>query len=166
MIKNYISTFAALIGGMVSTIFGGWSAGMTTLVIFMAIDYISGIVVACVFHKSNKSASGAFESRAGWKGLVKKCFTLLFVLIAHRLDLALMETAGIEITMHYIRDTVVIGFMVNELFSIVENAGLMGIPLPKIIIRAIEVLQSRADEAKVPGEKEDVDNDETGGRAE
>ena len=166
MIKNYISTFAALIGGMVSTIFGGWSAGMTTLVIFMAIDYISGIVVACVFHKSNKSTSGAFESRAGWKGLVKKCFTLLFVLIAHRLDLALLETAGIEITMHYIRDTVVIGFMVNELFSIVENAGLMGIPLPKIIIRAIEVLQSRADEAKVPGEIEEDENEENGGRAE
>jgi hypothetical protein len=56
--------------------------------------------------------------------------------------------------------------MVNELFSIVENAGLMGIPLPKIIISAIEVLQSRADEAKVPGEKADNEIDETGGRAE
>jgi phage-related holin len=67
--------------------------------------------------------------------------------------------------MHYIRDTVVIGFMVNELFSIVENAGLMGIPLPKIIIRAIEVLQSRADEAKIPGEEEN-ENEENGGRAE
>lgn len=166
MIKNYISTVAALIGGAVSTFLGGWSAGMTTLVIFMTIDYLSGIVVACVFHTSNKSASGAFESRAGWKGLVKKCFTLLFVLIAHRLDLIMMETAGIEITMHYIRDTVVIGFMVNELFSIVENAGLMGIPLPKIIIRAIDVLQSRADEAKITEEKEDNANDETGGRAE
>ena len=166
MIKNYIITIAAIIGSTISTFFGGWSAGMTTMVIFMAIDYISGVVVAWVFHKSNKSASGAFDSRAGWKGLAKKCFTLLFVQIAHRLDLTMMETAGIEITIHYIRDTVVIGFMVNELFSIVENAGLMGIPLPKIIIRAIEVLESRADEAKVPGEKEDDENEETGGRAE
>lgn len=166
MIKNYISTFAAIVGGAVSTFLGGWSAGMTTLVIFMAIDYITGIVVACLFNASNKSETGAFESRAGWKGLVKKCFTLLFVLIAHRLDLALLETTGIEITMHYFRDTVVVGFMVNELFSIVENAGLMGIPLPKIIIRAIEVLQSRADEAKVLGGKDDHLNDETGGRAE
>ena len=147
--KNYISTVAALLGGAVSTFLGGWSAGMTTLVIFMAIDYLSGIVVACVFHTSNKSASGAFESRAGWKGLVKKCFTLLFVLIAHRLDLVMMEAAGFDVAMHYIRDTVVIGFMVNELFSIVENAGLMGIPLPKIIIRAIDVLQSKADNAEI-----------------
>ena len=166
MIKNYISTAAALIGSAVSTFLGGWSAGMTTLVIFMAIDYLSGIVVAFIFHTSNKSASGAFDSRAGWKGLAKKCFTLLFVLIARRLDLVMMEMAGLEITMHYIRDTVVIGFMVNELFSIVENAGLMGIPLPKIIIRAIDVLQSRADEAKITEEKEDNANDETGGRAE
>lgn len=163
--KTTISTVAAIIGGAVSTLLGGWSAGMTTLVIFMAIDYLSGIVVACVFHASNKSASGAFESRAGWKGLVKKCFTLLFVLIAHRLDLVMMETSGIETAMHYIRDTVVIGFMVNELFSIVENAGLMGIPLPKIIIRAIEVLQSRADDAVIEETKNDDDN-ETGGRAE
>lgn len=164
--KPYITTIFAVLGSMFSGFFGGWSAGMTTLVIFMAIDYISGIVVACVFHASTKSASGAFESRAGWKGLVKKCFTLLFVLIAHRLDLAIMETAGIDAAMHYIRDTVVIGFMVNELFSIVENAGLMGIPLPKAITRAIEVLQSRADEAKIPGEKEDDENEENGGRAE
>ena len=68
--KNYITTAVAFLGGAVSTFLGGWSAGMTTLVVFMAIDYISGIVVACVFHRSNKSASGAFESRAGWKGLV------------------------------------------------------------------------------------------------
>ena len=156
MLKHYISTFAALIGGAISTLLGGWSAGMTTLVMFMAIDYISGIVVACVFHKSTKSASGAFESRAGWKGLVKKCFTLLFVLIAHRIDLVFMDAVGVELAMHYVRDTVIIGFIVNELFSIVENAGLMGLPLPKIILRALEVLQSRVDD-------KDILNDKNGG---
>ena len=162
MIKHYVSLFAALLGSAVSSFFGGWSAGMTTLVIFMAIDYISGIVVACVFHASTKSASGAYESRAGWKGLVKKCFTLLFVLIAHRLDMVLADAAGIEIAAHYIRDTVVIGFMVNELFSIVENAGLMGLPLPKIIIRAIEVLQSRGDQAVIgTAERKDEESEGT-----
>lgn len=158
--KNYITTAAAFLGGAVSTFLGGWSAGMTTLVIFMAIDYLSGIVVACVFHASTKSASGAFESRAGWKGLVKKCFTLLFVLIAHRIDLAIMETAGIDAAMHYIRDTVVIGFITNELFSIVENAGLMGIPLPKAITRAIEVLQNHADRAQIGEGENDNEGEE------
>lgn len=110
---------------------------MTTLIIFMSIDYIAGLTVAAVFKKSEKSESGALESRAGWRGLAKKAMTLLFVLIAYRLDL-LMNT-------DYIRDAAVIAFCVNELISIVENAGLMGIPLPNAIIRALDVLKEKAD---------------------
>lgn len=123
------------LGGIISTLFGGWSAGLTTLLIFMTIDYLSGLVVAGVFKNSNKSETGALESRAGWKGLTRKCMTLLFVLIAHRLDL-LVGTS-------YIRDAVIIGFCVNELLSIVENAGLMGLPLPPILTRAIDVLSEK-----------------------
>ncbi len=103
----------------------------------MAIDYFSGLVVAGVFHASNKSQSGALESRAGFKGLCRKALVLLFVLIAARLDIV-MGTA-------YIRDTVIIGFIANELISIVENAGLMGIPLPAVMTKAIDVLTARAD---------------------
>lgn len=109
---------------------------VVTLIIFMVIDYISGLVVAGIFHKSNKSENGALESRAGWKGLCRKCVTLLFVLIAYRLDLAI----GVD----YIRNAVIIGFMANELISIVENAGLMGIPLPGVIQNAIEILTQKA----------------------
>lgn len=123
------------VGAIISTLFGGWTAGLTTLLIFMTVDYISGLVVAGVFKNSNKSESGALESRAGWKGLTRKCMTLLFVLVAHRLDL-LVGT-------NYIRDAVIIGFCVNELLSIVENAGLMGLPLPPILTRAIDVLSEK-----------------------
>ena len=115
-----------------SSAFGGWDTGLITLLIFMGIDYFSGLVVAGVFHKSNKTESGALESKAGWKGLCRKCMTLLFVLIAYRLDLAI----GVD----YIRNAVIIGFMANELISIVENAGLMGLPLPDAINKAIDVL--------------------------
>lgn len=80
------------------------------------------------------------ESRAGWKGLCRKGVTLLFVLIAYRLDLAL----GVN----YIRNAVIIGFMANELISITENAGLMGIPLPTVIQNAIEVLTRKASVSK------------------
>ena len=66
---------------------------------------------------------------------MKKGMTLLFVLIAYRLDLAIGTS--------YIRDAVIIGFMANELISIVENAGLMGLPLPAIINKAIDVLQNK-----------------------
>lgn len=131
------SLMLGTIGAIIATVFGGWNAGMTTLVLFMIIDYVSGFVVAAVFKKSKKSESGALESKAGWKGLCKKCMTLIFVLIAYRLDLMLNSS--------YIRDAVVIGFCVNELISIVENAGLMGIPLPKVIIKALDVLRSKAE---------------------
>lgn len=139
--STILSGIIGAIGAAFTTLFGGWTAGMTTLVLFMAIDYISGLIVAGVFRNSNKSESGALESKAGWKGLARKCMTLFFVLIAYRLDL-LLNT-------NYIRDAVVIGFCANELISIVENAGLMGLPLPNVVVKAIEVLKTRADKEEL-----------------
>lgn len=133
--KTGICTAVGVVGGFVAALFGGWDAALTTLIIFMAIDYVSGLIVAGVFHASKKSETGALESRAGWKGLIRKCFTLLFVLVAYRLDLAI----GVE----YIRDTVIIGFIANELISIVENMGLMGIPLPAVVTKAIDILTKK-----------------------
>ena len=135
--QDIFSIILGAIGGIVTTLFGGWDTGMTSLLIFMAIDYFSGLVVAGVFKQSPKSESGALESRAGWRGLCRKGMTLLFVLIAYRLDLL--------IGTNYIRDSVVIGFCVNELLSIVENAGLMGVPLPGIIVKALDVLKHKAE---------------------
>lgn len=136
--KTAICSIIGVIGGTIASAFGGWNAALTTLVLFMVIDYISGLTVAGVFHASRKTESGTLESRAGWKGLCRKGMTLLFVLIAYRLDLAI----GVS----YIRDTVIIGFIANELISIVENAGLMGIPLPSVITKAIDVLTKKGDE--------------------
>lgn len=133
--KNILAIFIGIVGATITTLFGGWSVGLTTLVIFMAVDYISGLLVAGVFKSSPKSKSGALSSKVGYKGLCKKGMSLLIVLIAYRLDL-LVGT-------NYIRDAVVIGFCVNELISIVENAGLMGIPLPPILIKTIDVLVNR-----------------------
>ena len=135
--KEMICTVAGLVGSAVASVFGGWTSGMTTLLLFMAVDYISGIVVAGVFRKRNKTETGALESRAGWKGLCRKGMSLVFVLIAYRIDLI--------IGTNYIRDAVVIAFITNELISIVENAGLMGLPLPTVITSAIDILQKKAD---------------------
>ncbi len=136
--KNAICTTTGAIGGVIASLFGGWDAGLATLVMFMTIDYVSGLVVAGVFHNSKKTTSGALESKAGWKGLCRKGMSLLFVLIAYRLDLAIGS--------NYIRDAVIIGFIVNETISIVENAGLMGAPLPKVINKAIDILTSKSEE--------------------
>lgn len=88
--KNFDRTVIGAVGGAIASIFGGWDAAMTTLIIFMCIDYLSGLIVAGVFHASRKTDSGALESRAGWKGLCRKGMILLIVLIAYRLDLRLV----------------------------------------------------------------------------
>ncbi len=84
-----VCTITGAIGGTIAYFFGGWDQALVTLIIFMAIDYISGLIVAGVFHNSKKTESGTLESRTGWKGLCRKCMTLLFVLVAYRLDLAI-----------------------------------------------------------------------------
>lgn len=140
MKENIFVTIIGVIGGAISTVFGGWSTSMTTLLIFMGIDYITGLIVAGVFNNSPKTNSGALESRAGWKGLFRKCVTLLMVLIACRLDMVLNTT--------FIRDCVVIAYIANETISIIENAGLMGIPIPSVIVKAIDVLKSKAEDVE------------------
>lgn len=125
------------LGAFISSMYGGWSGAMTTLIIFMAIDYLTGIIVAGVFQKSSKTESGALESRAGFKGLCRKGVILLVVLVAARLDIVLHT--------NYLRDAVVIAFVANETLSIIENAGLMGIPIPNILSKAIELLKSKSE---------------------
>ena len=135
--KATVFSTLGLIGATVAGAFGGWTGDLSTLIIFMAIDYATGLLVAGVFHRSEKSADGGLESRAGWKGLIRKGCTLLIVLVACRLDL-LLET-------DFVRDAVVIGFCANEALSIIENMGLMGVPLPRALTKAIEVLKQKAE---------------------
>ena len=136
--KNVICGIIGIVGGFVASAFGGWSAALTTLLVFMLVDYASGLIVAGVFHVSPKSENGSLESRAGWKGLIRKCMTLLAVLIGARLDI-LLGTA-------YIKDALVIAFCVNELLSIIENWGLMGLPMPKVMSDAVELLKAKSEE--------------------
>lgn len=135
--KSGITTVIGVIGGMITSLFGGWDAALVTLIIFMGVDYVTGLIVAGVFHNSEKTENGALESRAGWKGLCRKGVTLLVVLVACRLDLVMGS--------NFIRDAVVIAFVANETISIIENAGLMGIPIPAAIMRAIEILKNKAE---------------------
>lgn len=143
-VRPDIMAMAGVAGGALATLLGGWDMALQTLIVFMAADYITGLVVAGVFHRSGKSATGSLESRAGWKGLCRKGGTLLLVLVAAQLDCVM----GSE----FCRDTVVIGFLANEAISIIENAGLMGVPFPPVLKKAIDVLKSQA------GEENEKDN--------
>ena len=135
--KEGFCTAIGVVGSFIASLFGGFDAALITLIIFMGVDYITGLIVAGVFHKSAKTKNGALESGAGWKGLCKKGVTLLVVLVACRLDLVMGS--------NFIRDAVVIAFIANETISIIENAGLMGIPIPGVITRAIEILKKKSE---------------------
>ena len=133
--KETFCTLLGLLGSALCWAFGGWDAGLTALVVCMSVDYISGSLVALVFHKSNKSETGSYNSTYGLKGLCKKCLMLLFVLTAVQMD----RLMGAD----YVRDAVCIGFCINEVLSITENLGLAGVPMPQAVTKALEQLQAK-----------------------
>ena len=133
--KELICTALGVVGAAAAWAFGGWDAALAALMICVSVDYISGSVVALVFHKSRKSETGAYNSAYGLKGLCKKGLMLLFVVVAVQADRLL----GAD----YVRDAVCIGFCTNEILSIVENLGLAGIPLPNAVVDALEQLKTK-----------------------
>lgn len=123
-----------LIGTLVTATLGGWNDAIITLFIFMIIDYITGLICAGVFKKSKKSKSGGLSSSACLKGLFKKVGELILVMIAVRFDM-LTGTS-------YIKDGTIIALIVSETISIIENLGLMGVPIPEIITKSIDLLKN------------------------
>ena len=151
--KELICTIAGVVGGFLSSLFGGWDSALITLLIFMGIDFATGFITAAM-GKSKHSKNGGLSSKAGWFGIAKKVCTLLLIVVAVRID--------ILIGTNYIRDAVCISFCLNELLSIVENTSLMGIPYPAVIKKAIDVLQTkvgRTEETINKDLEEDDNND-------
>lgn len=133
-IKNILCTFIAIIGGGIVYAFGGWDDAITTLVTFMVIDYATGVIDAAM----GVSPKGSLNSRIGWKGLAKKAMTLGIVAVAVRLDIVLATD--------YIRDMVIIGFTANDGLSILENAALLGVPMPSVVKKALEVMKQKGED--------------------
>ena len=133
-------SFISIIGGTLAEFFGGWDYALQTLCIIMAADYISGIVCALVWKKSPKSADGCFESKASIKGLFRKAGILLAVLIAYKLD----QMAGTQ----FIRTAAITFFIANDGLSVIENLGIMGLPMPAVIKNAFEALRQKSETAE------------------
>ena len=139
--RDWLSAAVGFAAGVISWLAGGFDTPILALVICMGVDYVTGLIVAGVFHTSPKTQGGGLDSRVGWKGLARKFVTLLIVVVANLMD----ELLGLA----YIRDAVIIGFCANEGISILENAGHMGLPIPKILIRAIDELSTKNDNQEV-----------------
>lgn len=131
MDKSFMAFFG-ITGGFLVSIFGSADNFFVTLLIMMVCDYIMGIFVA-FSGKSAKTKAGRFKSEICFKGLLKKLSYLIFIIIGHRLDIIL--------DLNVVRIGVIIAFISNEIFSMIENAILIGIPVPEIIKKAMEILQ-------------------------
>lgn len=145
-IKNATLAAAAAVGCFISNALGGWDSLMVVLVALMAADFVTGLAVAAIWHKSAKSESGALDSKASFRGLVKKCVILMLIWIGVLLDRALGAS--------YIRNAIAIFFIGNEGLSLLENVGLMGVPYPTFLRRALEALREKGDSGEEGGDQE------------
>lgn len=136
-LKNSVLTALAAVGGGLAGVLGGWDTALKALVWFMAADYVTGLMVAGFFQRSDKSESGGLDSHAGFLGLCRKGAVILAVLVAARLDTV---TGG-----SYIRSAVIFFFLGNEGLSILENLGLMGVPYPEKLKKALNALRDKSE---------------------
>lgn len=130
MEENIFKTIVAVGGSMVSFLFGGWSSLLSILLVFVAIDYASGFLAA--------AKEGKLNSEVGLWGIAKKVFVFVIVAAAHMVDLALGDG-------NLFRDAAIFFYLANELLSIIENAGKLGVPIPTKLKSAVEVLKGKGD---------------------
>lgn len=136
--KNFILATLAGLGSVFSQWLGGWDMFLKTLVVFMLVDYVTGIAVAFVFHKSDKTDSGGASSKECYKGIVKKMCILALVGVSVSVD----NLTG----SNYIRSATIFFFLGNEGLSILENIGLMGMKYPVFVKKALEVIKETGEE--------------------
>jgi len=132
------SAFAVSVGGVgafLAHFFGMWDKLIEAMIVFMVIDLVSGTAVAMIFKRSPKTPDGRLWSSPLWKGMAKKGMALFFVIIGKEFDL-LMET-------DYVRAAVIWCVIASELVSIIENAALMGVPIPQVLKNMLTVMNHK-----------------------
>ncbi|MGF6354087.1 toxin secretion/phage lysis holin [Paenibacillus sp. 4624] len=124
-----VGKWALAVGSwMLSYLFGGWSGVLGVLLVFVILDYLTGVVAA--------GSTGGLKSKIGLIGIARKVFIFAMVAVGHLVD-------GILGDGHLFRDTVAFFYIANELLSITENGGKLGAPIPAVIKQAIEVLKGK-----------------------
>lgn len=137
--EGILAAFAA-VGAFVAQELGGWDTALIVLLSVMGIDYLTGLLVAGVFHRSNKTEGGGLSSRASFQGLVRKMVVLLLVWLGALLD----RVIGSD----YVRTAVCLFFIANDALSILENTALMGVPYPAFLTGMLEALRKKQDGGK------------------
>ncbi|UHA76075.1 phage holin family protein [Paenibacillus sp. 481] len=125
-----LKTGMAAAGGASSFLFGGWPVLMQALLIMVIIDYATGLMASGI--------EGKLRSSVGLVGIARKVFIFMVIALAHQVD----KVLGGQ---HLLRDATIFFYMANELLSIIENGGRIGVPLPPVIRKAVEVLKGKGE---------------------
>lgn len=129
---KWFYSFTAIFGGIIGYLTGEWTAPMYALLVMMCLDLLTGIIKA-ILNKSEKTETHSLQSSAMFVGLLRKFTMLLVVAAAHWMDMVLNITV--------IRDACVMCFVGNELLSLIENCGIIGVPIPQKLRDCIEELK-------------------------
>ena len=128
---------AALLGAVIS-FFTGIPVIMWVLIGVMTLDFVTGLITGAM-GVASKTEGGKLSSRAAFEGLMRKVMVLLVVLLAVLLDLAVQTGAGVSFSA--VTGATCLWFIASEGVSILENAAHMGLPVPEILTRALEVMR-------------------------
>ena len=135
-----ITELVAAVGGAVASFFVTMPPIVWVLIAVMSIDYITGLTCGAL-GKSKKTENGYLASHEAFKGLLKKALILLVVLLAALLDYAVSIGAGIAF--EAVMGATCLWFIASEGFSILENVACMGVPVPKILLRVLEIMKEK-----------------------
>jgi len=126
MKENMQLAFAAL-GGALGTVLGGWDGFLYALVVFAVVDYLTGLMAAAIKKK--------LSSETGFRGICKKVFIFLLVMVAHIIDAQVIRDGSV------VRTAVIFFYLSNEGISILENAAVVGLPVPGKLREVLGQLQ-------------------------
>lgn len=128
---EYLKIIPALFAGLLTYLYGEWSPLLTILVALVIIDFATGMTAGAL--------DSGLKSKTGWIGIARKVFIFAMVAVAHLIDLLLIES-GFE-SAEVVMTMVIVFYAINEILSITENAGRIGLPVPDQIKNAIEILR-------------------------
>ncbi len=142
MKERVFQTIAAA-AGAVASFFCGLPPILWVLIAVMTLDYITGLICGAM-GKSPKTEHGGLSSNAAFMGLMKKLLIVVVVALAYLLDHAVTLGAGVEFAA--VSGATCLWFIASEGVSVLENAAMMGVPIPKILRQALEVMKGKDNE--------------------
>ena len=156
--KKIVEILAAA-GGAIASFFCSIPPVVWILIAVMTLDLITGIITG-VMCKSKKTETGGLSSSVAFRGLMKKVLILIVIGLAALIDRAVAETADIQFAA--VMYASCLWFIASEGMSILENVALIGIPVPKILSKALDILRKKGDgpEDEPPAEPEEKTEEE------